>query len=128
MRLGELVRRFDDFNRRWFPFSCLAMRAPKRPWAPLKKHSSMPWARGAYSSSQTAGDLNERACRSRRKVLPFMQQHDIDTMLVRPDYYVYGAVSDIADLNQLIDDLQSDLERNGLRPVQAHQASSWQCT
>jgi 2-polyprenyl-6-methoxyphenol hydroxylase-like FAD-dependent oxidoreductase len=54
-----------------------------------------------------------------RKFLPFMERHHIDTMLVRPDYYLYGAVADICDVNRLIDNLQSDLERNGLRRVRA---------
>jgi len=41
------------------------------------------------------------------------------TMLVRPDLLRVRRWSDIADLNQLIDDLQSDLERNGPAACQA---------
>ena len=49
------------------------------------------------------------------KFVPYMEQHGIAAMLVRPDFYLYGAAADAQDVNALIDDLQSDLERNGLR-------------
>jgi len=48
------------------------------------------------------------------KFIPYMTQQGIDTMLVRPDFYLYGAVSEGGDVNQLVDDLKSDLERHGL--------------
>ena len=49
------------------------------------------------------------------KFIPYMQQHGIDTMLVRPDFYLYGAVAEPAEINRLIDDLALDLERHGVR-------------
>jgi hypothetical protein len=41
-------------------------------------------------------------------------QHNIEAMLVRPDFYLYGAVSTASDINQLVDDLAGDLKRHGV--------------
>lgn len=49
------------------------------------------------------------------KFLPFMQQHGIDTMLVRPDFYLYGAAATADDVAALVDDLAADLHRHGVR-------------
>lgn len=49
------------------------------------------------------------------KYLPFMDQHGIETMLVRPDFYLYGAVSKAHPINPLVDDLAVDLQRHGVR-------------
>ena len=49
-----------------------------------------------------------------RKFIPFMQQHGIDTMLVRPDFYLYGAVPVAGEVNQLVDELAADLQRHGV--------------
>ncbi|GAC1389918.1 MAG: bifunctional 3-(3-hydroxy-phenyl)propionate/3-hydroxycinnamic acid hydroxylase [Variovorax sp.] len=63
-----------------------------------------------------------------RKFIPYMEQHGIDTMLVRPDFYLYGAVSKASDVNALVDDLEADLGRHGVRVrsavsgLQAHSA------
>ena len=48
------------------------------------------------------------------KFIPYMAQHGIEAMLVRPDFYLYGAVSKASDINQLIDDLAGDLKRHGV--------------
>jgi hypothetical protein len=48
------------------------------------------------------------------KFIPFMQAHGIDSMIVRPDFYLYGTVSSPGELNQLVDDLACDLQRHGL--------------
>jgi 2-polyprenyl-6-methoxyphenol hydroxylase-like FAD-dependent oxidoreductase len=50
-----------------------------------------------------------------RKFLPFMEQYGIETMLVRPDYYLYGAAAAISELAALIDHWWRDLERSGIR-------------
>ena len=65
-------------------------------------------ASGAAAETGVAIDLDG-------KFMPFMEQHGIQTMLVRPDFYVYGAVSLPGDVNALVDDLKTDLERHGLR-------------
>ena len=52
------------------------------------------------------------------KFIPYMEQHNIEAMLVRPDFYLYGAVSKASDVNQLVDDLETDLERHGVRLIQ----------
>ena len=44
-----------------------------------------------------------------------MEGHGIRTMLVRPDFYLYGAVAGNDEVNALVDDLQADLERHGLK-------------
>jgi 2-polyprenyl-6-methoxyphenol hydroxylase-like FAD-dependent oxidoreductase len=53
------------------------------------------------------------------KYLPFMEQHGIHTMLVRPDFYLYGAVANAADVNPLVADLAADLKRHGVRLADA---------
>ena len=54
------------------------------------------------------------------KFLPFMAQHGIVAMLVRPDFYLYGAAKTTNDVGQLVDDLATDLGRHGLRTEQAN--------
>ena len=48
------------------------------------------------------------------KFVPYMEQHGIHTMLVRPDFYLYGAAMHASDVNQLVDDLAADLYRHGV--------------
>lgn len=48
------------------------------------------------------------------KFIPYMEQHNIEAMLVRPDFYLYGAVSKASDINQLVEDLARDLKRHGV--------------
>lgn len=48
------------------------------------------------------------------KFLPYMQARGIDTMLVRPDFYLYGSVEQASEVNALVDDLAADLERHGV--------------
>ena len=49
-----------------------------------------------------------------QKFIPFMDQHGIDTMLVRPDFYLYGAVRSASEVNALVDDLATDLQQHGV--------------
>jgi 2-polyprenyl-6-methoxyphenol hydroxylase-like FAD-dependent oxidoreductase len=52
------------------------------------------------------------------KFLPWMRQLGIDTLLVRPDHYLYGACasgSGPAEVDALIDDWAADLQRHGVR-------------
>ena len=64
-------------------------------------------AKDAEASPGAFADLDD-------KFIPFMAQHGIHTMLVRPDFHLYGAVSRAADVNRLVDDLARELEANGL--------------
>ena len=63
--------------------------------------------RTIFIRGQTGLDLDN-------KFLPYMEQHGIDTMLVRPDFYLYGAVSQTSQINALVDDLANDLHRHGV--------------
>ncbi len=56
------------------------------------------------------------------KYLPFMDAHGIDTMIVRPDFYLYGAVPHADQAGALIRDLDGDLERFGVRSHAAVEA------
>ena len=48
------------------------------------------------------------------KFIPYMEQHGIDTMLIRPDFHLYGAVAQGSDVNVLVDALADDLRRHGV--------------
>ena len=48
------------------------------------------------------------------KFIPYMEQHGFDTMLIRPDFYVYGVAAHASEVNQLVDDLAADLYRHGV--------------
>jgi len=48
------------------------------------------------------------------RISPFMDAQGWGTMIVRPDFYVYGGVADGADLPGLVADLRRDLETAGL--------------
>lgn len=49
------------------------------------------------------------------KFLPYMRQHGIDVMLVRPDFYLYGAAAGAAAADALVRDCLADLARHGVR-------------
>ncbi|WP_367848334.1 bifunctional 3-(3-hydroxy-phenyl)propionate/3-hydroxycinnamic acid hydroxylase [Rhodoferax sp. WC2427] len=51
------------------------------------------------------------------KFLPYMAQHGITAMLVRPDFYLYGAVAQAEDTPDLVDDLAADLQRHGVHVI-----------
>lgn len=48
------------------------------------------------------------------KYLPFMMRHGIETMLLRPDFYLYGAVATGDSPDELVSACLADLERAGL--------------
>ncbi len=48
------------------------------------------------------------------RMQPFLEQHDWDTMIVRPDFYVYGGALGSADRKDLVSDLLSDLAGTGV--------------
>ena len=48
------------------------------------------------------------------KFIPFMASRLIEAMLVRPDYYLYGAVTDAGDVPDLIQNWIADMGRNGV--------------
>jgi hypothetical protein len=52
-----------------------------------------------------------------RRFTAYMRQHGIDTMLVRPDFYLYGAVAEAGEVNRLVD----DLARHGVRLAAARE-------
>lgn len=64
-------------------------------------------ASGAAPQPGVLADLDD-------KFLPFMDRLGIDSMLVRPDFHLYGAVGHGDDLGSLVDDLRLDLARHGV--------------
>ena len=48
------------------------------------------------------------------RMQPFLEQHGWDTMVVRPDFYIYGGASGFADRKELVNDLLSDLTGAGV--------------
>ena len=61
----------------------------------------------SHPGKGTLRDLDSR-------MQPFLEQHGWDTMIVRPDFYVYGGASGSADREQLVSDLLSDLAGSGV--------------
>ncbi len=51
------------------------------------------------------GSLRDLDCRMQ----PFLEQHTWDTMIVRPDFYIYGGALGSTDYMDLVSDLLSDL-------------------
>jgi hypothetical protein len=68
-------------------------------------------------AAETAGALVDLD----RRFTAYMRQHGIDTMLVRPDFYLYGAVAEAGEVNRLVDDLAADLARHGVRLAAARE-------
>jgi 2-polyprenyl-6-methoxyphenol hydroxylase-like FAD-dependent oxidoreductase len=52
------------------------------------------------------------------KFIPYMEQHGVRAMLVRPDFHLYGGAADDRDVNRLVDDLAADLARYGMVPAE----------
>jgi 2-polyprenyl-6-methoxyphenol hydroxylase-like FAD-dependent oxidoreductase len=52
-----------------------------------------------------------------RKFIPFMHEHNIEAMVIRPDFYVYGVTTESNGINQLINDLVQDLKKIGVKVV-----------
>jgi len=50
-----------------------------------------------------------------------MERMGIATMLVRPDFHVYGAIAEGGDVNELVRDLARDLARYGVGLSSTHE-------
>ena len=48
------------------------------------------------------------------RMKPFLEQHGWDTMIVRPDFYIYGGALGFADQRKLVIDLLADLAHAGM--------------
>lgn len=48
------------------------------------------------------------------KYVPFLDEHGLSAMLVRPDFYLYGSTTHASELPALLDALGRDLERHGI--------------
>jgi hypothetical protein len=63
-----------------------------------------------------SGDITEGATQDLdSKFLPFMKQHDIQSMIIRPDFYLYGAETTTASAKNLLNDWADDLSRHGVQ-------------
>ena len=71
---------------------------------------------GSVATADVLIDLDD-------KFIPYMTQHGVDTMLVRPDFYLYGAVRQATEVNALVDDLAKDLLHQGVRLDEADGAT-----
>lgn len=58
------------------------------------------------------------------KYIPYMQKHGIEAMLVRPDFYLYGAVASMDEVDELVDGLAADLLRHGVRRIPEQAATA----
>jgi 2-polyprenyl-6-methoxyphenol hydroxylase-like FAD-dependent oxidoreductase len=124
MRRGELTGRYDELIGVGFVLVSRNARAEAALGGSQKAFLDALGAQRVLVVADGGGTPPNSLVDLDRKFLPFMEQHDVDTMLVRPDYYLYGAVSDICEVNQLIDNLRSDLERNGYG-MSRHRPARW---
>ena len=58
------------------------------------------------------------------KFVPFMESLGIETMLIRPDFYLYGAVAAGGDVNALVNGLEADLRTHGLKDISSDPIST----
>lgn len=52
------------------------------------------------------------------QLLPFMQSHEVNAILVRPDHYVFGDATDAVSLTALLNELQQNLSQYQLPHLQ----------
>lgn len=61
------------------------------------------------------------------KFSPFMDEHRLAGMLVRPDFYLYGGVSEASELPKLIDSVAIDLGHYGFAPANNSKPAALAC-
>lgn len=115
VRCGAIEGRFDEVVGLGFvlvsrkPAIDAALGAPQRLFL-----DALGAKRVVISTVGSATEPNEWADLD-GKFIPYMDAHRIDAMLVRPDFYLYGAASQPDDLDRLVDDLGADLQRHGVK-------------
>jgi 2-polyprenyl-6-methoxyphenol hydroxylase-like FAD-dependent oxidoreductase len=115
MRRGNLTGRFDDFTGGGFLLVSRNKDAESSLGSTQRAFLDALGAKTVLVANADSEGAGDAWMDLDKKFLPFMAQHDIDTMLIRPDYYLYGAATKANGVNQLVDDLKADLERHGLR-------------
>lgn len=113
VRLGAEQGRFDDVVGLGF---VLMARHAETLKSLGSRQQSILMTLGAKQIHIVAADANTPGAAQDLdgKFLPYMARHGIEAMLVRPDYYLYGAVSKADDVSDLVDDLAADLVRHGM--------------
>ena len=114
VRCGAIEGRFDDVAGTGFVLISRSRRAlaslgeaALQAIRQLGARTAVIVPAGADTGTQGWEDLDG-------KFLSFMEQHGIETMLVRPDFYLYGAVGAGEDPQALLTDCAADLRRFGL--------------
>ncbi|WP_119054914.1 bifunctional 3-(3-hydroxy-phenyl)propionate/3-hydroxycinnamic acid hydroxylase [Acinetobacter colistiniresistens] len=55
--------------------------------------------------------IDEQSKDVKQVITQFMQQHNIQAMLIRPDFYIFGAVEQAEDLQQLIEYFEDNMQQ-----------------
>lgn len=106
--------RFDDFVKSGFTliltdgckFDDLAQQTQE-------KLSGLNVKIAVIADKLTATD--EQYADTQNNILPFMTEHNICAMLVRPDFYLFGAATDSKSVNRLVDDLANQAAHYGIK-------------
>lgn len=114
VRRGDIEGRFDDVAGTGFVLVSRSRQAlsglgaaAQQAIGQLDVKTALIVPAGADGNQQGWQDLDG-------KFLPFMEQHGIETMLVRPDFHLYGAVGTGEDPQVLLTGCAADLQRFGL--------------
>ena len=110
VRRGDTEGRFDDVVGTGFVLigrNRQALAGLGDAVRPLNARTAMIVPMGADADPADWEDLDG-------KFLPFMERHGIEAMLVRPDFYLFGAVRAGEDPRALLGDCAAQLQRFGL--------------
>jgi len=121
VRQGARTGRFDDLVGLGF---VVVSRQPQALARLGARQRGFLAALGARCVCVTADGAGDTLADIDGKYLPFMQQHGIGTMVVRPDFYLYGAASQADEVNALIDALAADLARHGVAQAPQHRLAA----
>lgn len=65
------------------------------------------------------GAPDDRIADTQGQILPFMQAQGVHALLVRPDFYLFGGAATLAELEQLLAQLDAQARQVGLAPALA---------
>ncbi|MES2264825.1 MAG: bifunctional 3-(3-hydroxy-phenyl)propionate/3-hydroxycinnamic acid hydroxylase [Pseudomonadota bacterium] len=113
VRCNGRTGRFDDVVG--LGFTLLLRGASQLAALTPEHHAALAALGGKVVHLATSGDDGAQGAVTDldNKFAPFMDGHGIAAMLLRPDFYLYGSVSDAAGVGNLIARLASDLAHHG---------------